>query len=93
MPAASSTPSEGATRRHGRQQATTLDGGPLRQPQGSLTNAEAPGDPCVQPRDPHDELPSALSPAHLDRQLHGGDGPSCMAQRQSPGVLTRRCHH
>jgi hypothetical protein len=40
----------------------------LRQPRGSLTDAGAPGDPRVQPGDPHDEFSSSLPPtASIDK--------------------------
>jgi hypothetical protein len=92
-PASSSTLAERAMRRNGRWQATTPGGAMLHQPRGSLADAGAPGDPCVQPGDPHGELPPALPSAHLDRQVHGGDGPSCVDQRLPPGVLAGRRHH
>jgi hypothetical protein len=68
-------------------------GRPLRQPRGSLLDAGTPEDPCVQPGDLHGECSPALLPAHLDRQVHGGDRPTCMAQRLPPGLLAGRCHH
>jgi hypothetical protein len=36
---------------------------------------------------------STLPPAHVDRQVHGGDGPPRMAQRLSPGLPAGRSHH
>jgi hypothetical protein len=51
------------------------------------------GNPCVQPGGPHGELSSTLPLAHIDRQVHRGDGPPCMAQRLSPSVPAGRSHH
>jgi hypothetical protein len=34
-----------------------------------------------------------LLPAHLDRQVHRGDGPSCIAQRLTPSLQAGRRHH
>jgi hypothetical protein len=42
---------------------------------------------------PHDEFSSMLPPAHVNRPVHGGDGPPCMAQRLPPGVPAGRSHH
>jgi hypothetical protein len=47
----------------------------LRQPRAPLTNAGTLGNLHVQPGDPHDELPPALPPAHLGRQVHGEMNP------------------
>jgi hypothetical protein len=47
----------------------------LRQPSRSLSNAGTPGNPRVQPVNPHSELPPALPLAHFDRQVHGGTDP------------------
>jgi hypothetical protein len=41
----------------------------------------------------HDELPPAFPPAHLDRQVHGRDRPSCVAQRLPPSLPVGRRHH
>jgi hypothetical protein len=65
----------------------------LRQSRGPLADTGAPGNPCVQSGDPHSEFPSALPPAHVDRQVQRGDGPPCMGQRLPPGVPAGRSHH
>jgi hypothetical protein len=52
----------------------------LRQSRRPLADTGAPGNPCVQPGDPHSEFPSALPLAHVDRQIQQGDGPPRMAQ-------------
>jgi hypothetical protein len=38
-------------------------------------------------------FPPTLPPAYVDRQVHGGDGPSCVAQRLPPSMLAGRGHH
>jgi hypothetical protein len=91
--AASSTPGGRATRRHGQRQATTPDGVGATTAERIARRPGAPGNPCVQPGDPHDELPSTLSPAHVDRQIHGGDGPPRVDQRLPPGMSAGRSHH
>jgi hypothetical protein len=52
----------------------------------------SPVNPCVQPGDLHGDLPSALPPAHDDRQVQRGDGSPCVAQRLPPSVPAGRSH-
>jgi hypothetical protein len=65
----------------------------LREPGGPLSDTGAPGNPRVQPGDPHGELPPTLPPAHVDRQVQRGDGPPRVAQRLPSGVPAGRSHH
>jgi hypothetical protein len=79
-PATSSTPGGRATRRRGQRQATTPDGVGAMTAGRTAHRRRGPGNPRVQPGDPHDEFPLALPPAHVDRQVQQGDGPPRMAQ-------------
>jgi hypothetical protein len=91
--ATSTTPRGRATRRRGRRRATTPDeaGATIA---GRITHRRrSPGNPRVQPGDPHGELPSTLPLAHVDRQIQRGDGPQRMAQRLPPGVPAGQSHH
>jgi hypothetical protein len=92
-PATSSTRAERATQKHGRRQATTPGGVDATTTARIARRHQSPRGPVCSAGNPHDELPSALPPAHLDRQVHGGDRPSCVAQRLSPGVPAGRRHH
>jgi hypothetical protein len=47
----------------------------LRQPRGSLTDVETPGNPRVQLGDPHSELPPTLPPAHTIDKYTGETNP------------------
>jgi hypothetical protein len=91
-PATSSTPDERAKRRHGRQQAATLDGVDVTTAMRTAHRRRSPREPvCSAGRSAWRPSP-VLPPAHDDRQVQQGDGPPCVAQRLPPGVSAGWSH-